>query len=272
MSTTQAPSAPRAPARRRRDRTSAKAQRWLFAYVLTLFTALVGPAALTALWLFDETWRAETSSLWSLVAQVLPVLLLAIAVERRTFADNHAHGSLAAVVYVVVVGAAAVAELIAFVLLAYPCDTNYCADVWPSTLADVGTYFAAAAVPSALMLLILSGAIQSGLPFSGGGFARRRFQRLAAIVTGTAIALPITSVGLAAAAAGRLSVGVITVVLSALVGSRVRVREQRGSQHDLVSVELFGQTLALRTDERDEAEEDTAEDVATPPGEGRQLD
>jgi hypothetical protein len=221
---------------------------WLFAYIATFLASVAGPATLTVLWASDVAWRAATSGLWSLVAQVLPVLLLAIAVERHAFAKERrpAYGSLAAFIFVVVVGSAAIAELLALLLLAFPCTTNDCATNWPTALADTATFFMSAAIPGALTLLVLSGAIQSGLPFGGGITS---FQRVATFLFAGAIALPLGSLGVAALATGRILAGVLAFLLSAALGSKARVTEQFDDGHEHIDLDLFGHTVLEVGDE-----------------------
>src|SRR4051794_23683037 len=185
---------------------------WLFVYIATFFAAAAGPVTLSVLWAARVPWRAETTSFWSLIAQVLPVLLLTIAVERVAFGEERrpAHGSLAAFIFVVVVGSAAVAELLALLLLAFPCTSNDCTTSWPTALADTATHFTSAAVPAALVLLVLSGAVQSGLPFGRG---LKPFQRIATIVFAGAVSLPLSGLGVAAAISGRVAEAVVALLV-----------------------------------------------------------
>jgi hypothetical protein len=210
----------------------------------------VGPITLTARWWSEVSWRVETTSYWSLIAQVLPVLLLAIAVERRAFGEEKrpAHGSLAAFVFVIVVGSAAIAEILALLLLAFPCTGNDCGSSWPSELSDVAAYFTSVAVPAALVLLMTSGAIQSGLPFGGG---LKSFQRVATWVFAGAVSLPFGGISVAALATGRLGAGLVAAAATAILGYRARVVEQVEDGEEHIDLELFGRRV-LELGEADE--------------------
>jgi hypothetical protein len=233
---------------------------WLLAYITTLFAVLAGPAILLGLWLLDVTWRADTAPFWSQTVQVIPVLLLAIAVERRAFPEPEAGGSAAAAAFVLVVGTAAAAEIIGLVLLAFPCDASQsdCAAGWPRALTDVGTVCAAGAIPAGLVLLILTGAIQSGLSFGGSGKTRKRFLALARAALLGALTVPIGGVGVVAVAVGRVGEGLLAVALGALLGFGTRVSEGTDAAgRDRVVLDVLGRAhLRLTGTTPDESPDD----------------
>lgn len=71
------------PIRSNAQDAAVRTRRYAVAYSLTLLFAAAGPAVLIVLGLHGRSWRAETEPFFSLVAQVIPVLLLAFAIEEN---------------------------------------------------------------------------------------------------------------------------------------------------------------------------------------------
>lgn len=233
---------PAAPAARNRS--------WLFVYIATFVAAATGPIVLAMLATEGVAWHAETRTFWSLIAQVLPVLLLAIAVEQVVFGEREqpADGSLGAFIFVIVVGSVTIAELLALLLLAFPRPEGGCIGARPSALTGAATLFTAAAIPATLVLLILFGAIRSGLPFGAG---IQRFQRSATLIFAGALTLPLTGLGVAAVATGRVGAGIVAFLITAVLGSKASVRERDEEHGEHIDLDFFGRTLFEVGDDAD---------------------
>jgi len=221
-----------------------EARTYVTVYAFTVLALTAGPITLGVLAAVGASWRAETTTFYAQVAQVLPVLVLALGVERLFSRSRHERGGegAAVAVFCLVVAATAVAEILALLMLAIPCDGSSCSSSWPAGLAGAATIASAAAIPAALALVIADAAIASGLHFR-----RHAAATLQVTTTVVRIATASVAVGAVATVAGP-AFGLTGIVAAAVSGLLVGARTTTSQEEDdEIAISVLGLRLAAST-------------------------
>lgn len=146
-------------------------------------------------------------------------------------------------VFVAVVVTAAAAEVLALILLAFPCDPGApsCA-AWPPGLTGPATLAAATAIPAAFALIVAHGAITSKLPWELPARAAGRIANIAVRAAVGAMTF-ISSGGLLLALGARAGAVAGAVALSALSALFTRLKDRNGGAR--LDIEVFGLGITL---------------------------